>query len=140
MGKFVVVIDDSLTVRKIMEVSLKREGFEVVSFPDGIQAIDALNRGEISAPDLILLDVGLPRMDGYQVARTFKQKAPFNHTIIIMLSGRDGLLDKMKGRLAGAKAYITKPFKPSEVIAAVRDQLGEEQSLITTRSAHHSSQ
>ncbi len=138
MGNFVVVIDDSLTVRKIMEVSLRREGFEVISFPDGLQAIDALNRNEITVPDLILLDVGLPKMDGYQVARTLKQKNRFGNTVIIMLSGRDGVFDKIKGRLAGAKEYITKPFKPLEVIAAVRANLGLPEPAVPSQARSYS--
>jgi DNA-binding response OmpR family regulator len=136
MGNFVLVIDDSLTVRKIMEVSLRREGFEVLSFPDGLQALDALTRGEINVPDLILLDVGLPKMDGYQVARTLKQKNRFGNTVILMLSGRDSVIDKIKGRLAGARAYLTKPFKPAEVIAAVRTHLGTQAPTVSPQAAH----
>jgi DNA-binding response OmpR family regulator len=123
MGNFVMIIDDSLTVRKIMEASLKRAGFQAVSFPDGLQAMDALARGEIPVPDLILLDIGLPKMDGYDVARAFKQKNRLGNTVIIMLTGRDGVLDKLKCRWIGAKDYITKPFKPAEVIAVVRAHL-----------------
>lgn len=126
MGNFVMVIDDSLTVRKIMESSLRREGFQAVSFPDGLQAMSALSRGEIPVPDLILLDVGLPKMNGYEIARTFRQKNRLGNTVIIMLSGRDGVFDKLRGRLAGAKEYITKPFKTAEVIATVRAHLGPQ--------------
>jgi DNA-binding response OmpR family regulator len=124
MGNFVMVIDDSLTVRKIMESSLQREGYRSISFPDGLQAMSALSKGEIPVPDLVLLDVGLPKMDGYEIARAFKQKNRLGNTVIIMLSGRDGVFDKLKGRLAGAKEYITKPFKPADVIAVVRAHLG----------------
>lgn len=126
MGNFVMVIDDSLTVRKIMESSLRREGFQAVSFPDGLQAMSALSSGEIPVPDLILLDVGLPKVNGYEIARMFKQKNRFGNTVIIMLSGRDGVFDKLRGRMAGAKAYITKPFKTAEVIATVRSHLGPQ--------------
>ena len=129
MGNLVMVIDDSLTVRKIMETSLKREGFDAVSFPDGLQAMQALARGEVLVPDLILLDVGLPKMDGYEVARAFKQKNRLGNTVIVMLSGRDGMIDKFRGRLAGAKEYITKPFKPADVIAVVRTHLPEERRV-----------
>jgi twitching motility two-component system response regulator PilG len=129
MGNLVMVIDDSLTVRKIMETSLKREGFEAITFPDGLAAMQALARGEVPVPDLILLDVGLPKMDGYDVARAFKQKNRLGNTVIIMLSGRDGMIDKFRGRLAGAKGYITKPFKPTEVIDVVRTHLPEERSV-----------
>lgn len=128
MGNFVMVIDDSLTVRKIMESSLRREGFQAVSFADGLQAMSALSRGEIPVPDLILLDVGLPKMNGYEIARTFRQKNRLGNTVIIMLSGRDGVFDKLRGRMAGAKEYITKPFKTAEVIATVRSHLGPQDS------------
>ncbi len=127
MGNLVMIIDDSLTVRKIMEASLKREGFQAVSFPDGLQAMDALARGEVPVPDLILLDIGLPKMDGYEVARAFKQKNRLGNTVIIMLTGRDGVLDKLKCRWVGAKDYITKPFKPAEVIAVVRQHLRSQE-------------
>lgn len=130
MGNLVMVIDDSLTVRKIMETSLKREGFDAISFPDGLQAMQALARGDVPVPDLILLDVGLPKMDGYEVARAFKQKSRLGNTVIIMLSGRDGMFDKLRGRMAGAKEYITKPFKPAEVIAVVRTYLHTEQPSV----------
>ena len=130
MGNLVMVIDDSLTVRKIMETSLKREGFNAISYPDGLQAMQALARGEVPVPDLILLDVGLPKMDGYEVARAFKQKSRLGNTVIIMLSGRDGMFDKLRGRMAGAKEYITKPFKPAEVIAVVRTYIHTEQPSV----------
>ena len=123
MGNFVMIIDDSLTVRKIMETSLKREGFQAVSFPDGLQAMDALAHGEVPVPDLILLDIGLPKMDGYDVARAFRQKNRLGNTVIIMLSGRDSVFDKLRGRWVGAKEYITKPFKTADVIAVVRAYL-----------------
>src|SRR5215831_3812809 len=99
MGNFVMVIDDSLTVRKIMESSLQREGFRAVTFPDGLQAMNALSKGDIPVPDLILLDVGLPKMDGYEIARALKNR--LSNTVIIMLSGRDGVFDKLRGRWAG---------------------------------------
>jgi twitching motility two-component system response regulator PilG len=135
MGNLVMVIDDSLTVRKIMESSLRREGFQAISFPDGLQAMNALSNGEIPVPDLVLLDIGLPKMDGYQIARAFKQKNRLGNTVIIMLSGRDGVFDKLRGRLAGAKEYITKPFKPAEVIAVVRSHLGTQDVSMQSPSA-----
>jgi twitching motility two-component system response regulator PilG len=123
MGQLVMVIDDSLTVRKIVETSLRRNGFEAVSFPDGVEAINALTNGEVPPPDLLLLDIGLPKVDGYEIARIFKRKERFGKTIIVMLSGRDGVFDKLKGRLVGARGYITKPFKTAEVVDAVRAYL-----------------
>ncbi len=135
MGNFVMVIDDSLTVRRIMEASLRREGFQTVSFADGLQAMDALTKREIPVPDLILLDVGLPRMNGYDIARHFRQKNRLGNTVIIMLSGRDGVFDKLRGRMAGAKEYITKPFKPAEVIAVVRAHLGAQDMSMSPQPA-----
>ena len=124
MSKLVMVIDDSLIVRKIFETSLRREGFESVSYPDGIEALRALAEGRQKIPDLVILDIGLPKMDGYEIARRMKTKPHLANTVIIMLSGRDGVIDRLKGRLAGAKDYITKPFKTQEVISTIYSYLG----------------
>jgi twitching motility two-component system response regulator PilG len=124
MSKFIMVIDDSPTVRKIIETCLRREEFEVRSFADGVEAIRWLtNDPEARVPDLVLLDIGLPKMDGYEVARRFKSKPIFNNTVIVMLSRRDGVIDRLKGRLAGAKEYITKPFKTQEIVSIIQAQL-----------------
>jgi len=122
MSKLVMIIDDSLTVRKIIETSLKREGFASVSYPDGIEALRALSEG-LAVPDLVLLDIGLPKMDGYEVARHLKTKRQFGNTPIVMISQRDGMIDRLKGRLAGAKDYITKPFKTQEIMTIVHSHL-----------------
>jgi twitching motility two-component system response regulator PilG len=124
MSKLVMVIDDSPTVRKIVETSLRREGFTVQSYADGIEAIKALTQKDAHIPDLVLLDIGLPKMDGYEVARYLKVKQEFNKTVIIMLSRRDGVIDKLKGKLAGAKDYITKPFKTQDIISITESYLG----------------
>lgn len=124
MSKLVMVIDDSPTVRKIVETSLRREGFIVQSYADGIEAIKALTQKNAHIPDLVLLDIGLPKMDGYEVARYLKVKQEFNKTVIIMLSRRDGVIDKLKGKLAGAKDYITKPFKTQDIISITESYLG----------------
>jgi twitching motility two-component system response regulator PilG len=123
MSKLVMIIDDSLTVRKIMETSLKREGFAFVSYPDGVEALRALNDARHPIPDLVLLDIGLPKMDGYEVARHLKTKEQFSNTTIVMLSKHDGVLDRLKGRLAGAKEYVTKPFKTQDVMSIVHSHL-----------------
>jgi len=123
MSKLVMIIDDSLTVRKILETSLKREGFASESYPDGIQALRALNERRYPIPDLVLLDIGLPKMDGYEVARHLKTKQQFGNTPIVMISKRDGVIDRLKGRLAGAKDYIIKPFKTQEVMTIVHSHL-----------------
>lgn len=125
MSKLVMVIDDSITVRKIVETCLGREGFDVKSFSDGVEAMRWLtNDPERRIPDLVILDIGLPQMDGYEVARHFKAKPEFSNTIIIMLSRRDGMIDRLKGRLAGAKAYLTKPIKTQELVAVIGSLLG----------------
>ena len=119
-----MVIDDSPTVRKIIETCLRREEFDVRGFTDGVEAMRWItNDPEARVPDLVLLDIGLPKMDGYEVARRLKAKPAFNNTIVIMLSKRDGVIDRLKGRLAGAKDYITKPFKTQELIAVIQEQL-----------------
>jgi twitching motility two-component system response regulator PilG len=123
MNKLVMVIDDSATVRKIVETCLKREGFDVKSFPDGVEAMRWLTEPEARIPNLVILDIGLPKMDGYEVARRLKTKPQFSNTVIIMLSRRDGMIDKLKGRLAGAKDYLTKPFKTQDIIAVIEAHL-----------------
>ena len=123
-SKLVMVIDDSPTVRKIVETCLKREGFTVAAFADGIEAMQSLTSPRARVPDLVVLDIGLPKMDGYEVARCLKTKPQFSNTIIIMLSRREGLIDRLKGRLAGAKEYITKPFKTQEFIEVIESYLG----------------
>lgn len=124
MSKLVMIVDDSLTVRKIIETSLKREGFKSVSYADGFEAMSALTNPASRIPDLVILDIGLPQMDGYEIARRLKTKQQYNNTVIVMLTGRDGVLDRLKGRLAGAKDYITKPFRTQEVMSVVHSHLG----------------
>jgi DNA-binding response OmpR family regulator len=124
MSKFVMVIDDSATVRKIVETCLRREGFEVNGFNDGVEAMRWLTEPQSRVPDLVLLDIGLPKMDGYEVARRLKSKPQFGNTVIVMLSRRDGVIDRLKGRLAGARDYIAKPFKTQEIISVIESYLG----------------
>src|SRR6266567_4727417 len=99
MSKLVMVIDDSLTVRKIVETCLGREGFYVKGFSDGVEAMKWLLGHDARIPNLILLDIGLPKMDGYEVSRHLKAKPQFSQTVIIMLTRRDGVIDRLKGRL-----------------------------------------
>jgi len=124
MSKLVMIIDDSNTVRKIIETCLRREGFAVKSFSDGVDALRWLAGPNACVPDLIMLDIGLPKMDGYELARRLKTKPQFHNTIIIMISRRDGVIDRLKGRLAGAKDYITKPFQTQEVVSLTEHYLG----------------
>src|SRR5579884_3367845 len=100
---WVMVIDDSPTVRKIVETWLRREGIEVRSFSDGVKAMAWLIEPGAGIPKLIILDIELPMIDGYEIARRIKAKPQFRQTVIIILSCRDGMLDRVKGRLAGVK-------------------------------------
>jgi twitching motility two-component system response regulator PilG len=125
MQALVIVIDDSLTVRKIMGASLQRAGFQTASFGDGFQAMAALTRGDLPIPDAILIDVELPRLDGYALVRRFRQHAAFANVVIMMLSGHTGWTNKVRAWRVGATAYLTKPFDPKQVIAALHRHLAE---------------
>ncbi|HZS75679.1 MAG TPA: response regulator [Ktedonobacteraceae bacterium] len=114
----VIIIDDSLVVRKIVEVALRRVGITCVSYQDGIEALLALKAQE-QLPDLIFLDINLPRIDGFDVLRLFKTSPQFDRTPIFVISARDGVLDRLKCRLAGARGYITKPFTVQKLLEAV---------------------
>ncbi len=122
--KFILVIDDSPTVRKILETCLRRESFQVESFHDGIEAIRWLIGPQARIPDLVWLDIGLPKMDGYEVAQYLKSRPQFSKTVVVMLTRRDGVIDRLKGRLVGAKAYMTKPFKTQDIVSVTRSLLG----------------
>jgi twitching motility two-component system response regulator PilG len=122
--RLVMAIDDSPTVRKIVETCLRREGFEVESFPDGVEAIRWLARSDARIPALVILDIHLPKMDGYEVARRFKSDPRLKQTVVVMLSRRDGVIERLKGRLVGAKDYLVKPFKTQDILAVVEMYLG----------------
>jgi twitching motility two-component system response regulator PilG len=125
MSKLVMVIDDSPTVRKIVEVSLRREGLEVVSFPDGIEALRAVTNQQLDrVPDLIVLDIDLPKMNGYEIARYLRSKPQWSRTVIVILSRHDGVIDRLKARLAGTQAYLTKPFTTQMIVDVVNNSLG----------------
>ena len=123
MYKQVMIIDDSLTVRKIVEVSLRRKGIACSCYASGFDALRALSAQKEVVPDLVFLDVGLPKMDGYRVAQRFKAREEYKDTVIVMLSGHTGVLDRLKGRLAGARNYITKPFKTDDLLSLVSEYL-----------------
>jgi twitching motility two-component system response regulator PilG len=116
----VVVIDDSPTIRKIMELTLQRVDLRVVGVASGVAGLAAV---EEHNPVLIFLDIVLPNVNGYQLCQVIKRNPRYQHIPVIMLSGKDGIFDKVRGRLAGANDYITKPFEPGAVLAAVRKHL-----------------
>ena len=116
----VVVIDDSPTIRKIMELTLQRMDLRVVSAASGVAGLAAVAEHK---PVIIFLDIVLPNVNGYQLCQVIKRNPRYQHIPVIMLSGKDGIFDKVRGRLAGANDYITKPFEPGAVLAAVRKHL-----------------
>lgn len=118
--RLILAVDDSLTVRKIVAVTLERQGYRVQTAMDGMQALAKVNE---QRPDLILLDITMPRMDGYQVCKTIKQNAYTRQIPVLMLSGKDGFFDKVKGKLAGATDYLTKPFQEETLLKSVEKYL-----------------
>lgn len=123
MAQLVMVIDDSAVIRKIVEIALNRAGYEVKSFSEGREAWRWLNSTEARIPELVVVDLILPKMDGYQIIRLLKAHPAFAHTIFVILSKRDGTLDRLKGRLAGAHIYLTKPFKTDQLVTMARAAL-----------------
>lgn len=109
----VMVVDDSNTIRRTVETILSKEGCEVVTATDGY---DALAKIASSKPDLILIDIMMPRLDGYQTCALVKNNAMFKETPVVMLSSKDGLFDKAKGRIVGSDRYLTKPFSKDELL------------------------
>ncbi len=116
----ILVVDDSPTVRKIVQLTLERSGMQVVSASDGLGALAAVGHYR---PDIILLDINLPQMDGYHICQILRRKPDHRDTPIIMLSGRDGIFDKVRGKLVGATEYMTKPFDSSELVQVVQRHL-----------------
>lgn len=123
MKTLIVVADDSPTVCKIIEVTLKREGYDVICFGDGIEVLRWLSSPQARTPALLFLDIIMPRLDGYETARYLKARPDFTQTIIVMLSRRSGVIDRLKARLAGANDYMTKPFTTQQLLAAVEHYL-----------------
>jgi len=105
-----MIIDDSATVRKIVEVALQREGYQVVSFADGIAALRWLQSPHGHIPALLFLDIGLPKLSGYQIARHLKKQTRFAGLPIVMLTRHNGVVDRLRACLSGACAFLTKPF------------------------------
>ena len=113
----VMVIDDSRTIRRTAETILKNAGCEVITAVDGF---DALARIVDHHPRIIFVDIMMPRLDGYQTCALVKNNRAFKSTPVIMLSSRDGLFDKAKGRIVGSDQFLTKPFSPEELLSAIK--------------------
>jgi twitching motility two-component system response regulator PilG len=122
-GKSILVVDDSPTVRKLIAGKLEKCGHEVICANDGVEAMERL---EHFVPDLILLDITMPRMDGYQVCKQIRSNSSTKDVTVVMISGKDGFFDKVRGRMAGTTGYITKPFGPETLMKAVEMYLSGE--------------
>lgn len=127
----VLVIDDSNTIRRSAEIFLKQGGHQVLLAEDGF---DALSKVLDNAPDLIFCDILMPKLDGYQTCAIIKRNAKFAHTPVIMLSSKDGLFDKAKGRMVGSQDYLTKPFSKDQLLQAVVRYAGQAQ-LVASESS-----
>ena len=115
-----MVIDDSQTIRRTAETLLTKEGFTVVTAQDGFEALSKIADHH---PDLIFIDIMMPRLDGYQACALIKSNPRYASTPVIMLSSKDGLFDRARGRIVGSDEYLTKPFTRDELISAVRTHL-----------------
>jgi len=113
----VMVIDDSSTIRRSAEIFLLQAGCEVILAEDGF---DALAKIADHQPDVIFVDIMMPRLDGYQTCALIKKNSRFSTTPVIMLSSKDGLFDRARGRLVGSDEYLTKPFTKDTLLTAVR--------------------
>ena len=116
-GVKVLVIDDSNTIRRSAEIFLKQGGHEVMLAEDGFDALAKVNDAQ---PDLIFCDILMPRLDGYQTCALIKSNRAFKSIPVIMLSSKDGLFDKAKGRIVGSDQFLTKPFSRDELLSAIK--------------------
>ena len=116
-GTKVMVIDDSKTIRRTAESLLKRAGCEVITATDGFEALAMIAD---LRPDVIFVDIMMPRLDGYQTCALIKHNEAYRSIPVIMLSSKDGLFDRARGRIVGSEQYLTKPFTKEELLNAIR--------------------
>jgi twitching motility two-component system response regulator PilG len=116
-GLRVMVIDDSKTIRRTAETLLKKEGCNVVTATDGFEALSKIADHQ---PQVVFVDIMMPRLDGYQTCALIKNNQMFKGIPVIMLSSKDGLFDKARGRIVGSDEYLTKPFTRDELLGAIR--------------------
>ena len=136
--KFLMVIDDSPTICKILEVALGRQGYQVRSFLEPLLALRALFvTGEVPVPDLLFVNLILPRMSGFQVIQLLRNYPQSKHIPIIVITRRDGLMDRLKARIVGANEYVTKPFKIQDIVEIVQSQMTKTNVLTGGRGGDH---
>jgi twitching motility two-component system response regulator PilG len=119
-GLKILVVDDSKTIRRTAETLLSKEGCQVFTAIDGF---DALSKIADHQPDLIFVDIMMPRLDGYETCSLIKHNKVYKETPVIMLSSKDGLFDRARGRIVGSEQYLTKPFTKDELLGAISNQL-----------------
>ena len=119
-GLKILVVDDSKTIRRTAETLLSKEGCQVFTAIDGF---DALSKIADHQPDLIFVDIMMPRLDGYETCSLIKNNKVFKQTPVIMLSSKDGLFDRARGRIVGSEQYLTKPFTKDELLGAISNQI-----------------
>jgi twitching motility two-component system response regulator PilG len=117
----VMVIDDSKTIRRSAETLLKKVGCEVVTAIDGFEALAKITEHK---PDIIFVDIMMPRLDGYQTCALIKNNQAFKSTPVIMLSSKDSIFDRARGRIVGSEKYLTKPFSKEDLINAITTHVG----------------
>ena len=121
-GLKVMVIDDSKTIRRTAETLLKKVGCDVITASDGFEALSKIADTQ---PDIIFVDIMMPRLDGYQTTALIKNNKVFKSTPGVMLSSKDGLFDRARGRIVGSEQYLTKPFTKEELLGAIKDLVNE---------------
>ncbi|WP_439519733.1 response regulator [Hydrogenophaga sp.] len=123
----VLVVDDSNTIRRSAEIFLKQGGHEVLLADDGFDALAKINDYQ---PDLVFCDILMPRLDGYQTCAIIKRNLRFANIPVVMLSSKDGVFDKARGRMVGSQDYLTKPFTKDQLLQAVQ-QFGAQSLNVT---------
>ncbi|SFK26719.1 twitching motility two-component system response regulator PilG [Methylophaga sulfidovorans] len=122
-GLKVMVIDDSNTIRRTAETLLKKAGCDVLTADNGFEALPVISAHH---PDILFIDIMMPRLDGYQTCALVKNNPKFRDIPVVMLSSKDGLFDRAKGRVVGAEQYLTKPFTREDLLGAIRTHLLEK--------------
>jgi len=126
MSVKVMVIDDSNTIRKTTQALLTKAGYEVLTAADGFEAMSLITDNR---PDIIFVDIMMPRLDGYQTCSLIKNNRHFKQTPVVMLSSKDGLFDRARGRVAGSEQHINKPFTQEELIQAITKYVSKEATI-----------
>ena len=124
-GLKVMVIDDSKTIRRSAETLLSKEGCEVVTASDGFEALAKIAEHK---PNIIFVDIMMPRLDGYQTCALIKHNSLFKSTPVIMLSSKDSIFDRARGRIVGSEQYLTKPFTKEDLLSAIKEHVVQDES------------